>query len=200
MNKHLRERMVSFPDLATVIENIDARLAEAVRGSVPATHRARLAQEKPTKYILVDIGTLRLAIAMEDLSEVGPLPKVTSLPNLPSWIQGVVNVRSEIISVIDLPDFLWQGGADRCDGNRFVILLSRKRKIGLRLDRIVGTVLRLQSETQPLDAFDKKPIDTALFTSGLLIEQQAYFILNVRRLLTTPRLIDYNRAGRPEER
>ena len=192
--------MVSFPDLATVIENIDARLAEAMRGSVPATHRSRLEQEKPTKYILVGIGTLNLAIAMEDLSEVGPLPKVTPLPNLPLWIQGVVNVRSEIISVIDLPGFLRPSVTDICDGNRFMILLSRKQKIGLRLDRIVGTVLRLKTETQRLDSFDKTPIDPALFTSGLLIEQQVYSILNVRRLLTTPRLIDYNRAGWPEER
>lgn len=192
--------MASFPSLAAVIGNIDARLAEVMRGSVPKTQRPGPAQVKPTKYLLVLTGTLHLAIAEEDLSEAGPLPPITPLPNLPPWIQGIVNIRGEIISVIDLPGFLTQNGRGRCAGQRVVVLLHSTRKIGIRLDRIVGRVSGSNTVTQPLELFAQNPMLISWFTSGLLVENQVYFLLNVRKLLTAHRLIDYNRADCPEER
>jgi purine-binding chemotaxis protein CheW len=191
--------MPSFPGLAAVIENIDTRLVEVLRGSVTINDRPGPEQERPTKYILGVIGTLHLAIAKDDLSEVGQLPALVSLPNLPAWIQGIVNIRGEIISVIDLPGFLRLGGRDKCVGHRLVVLSYNNRKIGIRLDRIVGAVSHLRTGINPIDYLDTNPCDTPLFTSGLLIEKQVYTLLDVQRLLTAPCLIDYNRAGWPRE-
>jgi purine-binding chemotaxis protein CheW len=187
--------MPSLPDLYTLIKNIDAELSEVMRSSVPTDQKTIPEQEKLTKYILVSTGILHLAIAIDDLSEVGPLPPVTFLPNLPAWIQGIVNIRSEIISVIDFAEFLKLTDQKECAGNRFVVLQHKKQKIGIRLDRIVGTVSRAASDAKPLDYINKNPMDTSLFSAGLRVEDKLYFILNVRRFLTAPKLIDFNRAG-----
>lgn len=186
--------MASFPDLFKLIRHIDEQLAEASADTDALMLSPKSIPEKLTKYVLVGAGNFHLAVALEDLAEVGPLPTITFLPNLPPWIQGIVNIRSEIISVIDLPAFLGlteKGGA----GGRFVVLRHRKLKIGVRLDSIVGTVGRFASDVKPLEAFDGARLDKSLFHSGLLVEKQFYFILNVRNLLTAPRLVDYNRAG-----
>ncbi len=183
--------MSSLPDLYTLIQNIDAELSVVMSDSGSANLQFVPVQEKLTKYILVATGSLHLAIAIDDLSEVGPLPAITFLPNLPEWIQGVVNVRSEIISVIDLGGFLKLSGRGVCAGNRFVVLRHRKQKIGIRLDRIVSTVSRAATESKPLDFFDNTPMDTSLFTAGLLVENTLYYILNVRKFLTAPSLIDF---------
>ena len=183
--------MSSFPDLYTLIHAIDTELTEAMRSPGSAHQQFVPVQEKLTKYVLVATGTLHLAIAIDDLSEVGPLPAITILPNLPPWIQGIVNVRSEIVSVIDLAGFLKLGNRDVCVGNRFVVLQYRKQKIGIRLDRIVGTVSRAATETKPLDYFDSNQMEKALFAAGLLVENTLYYILNVRRFLTAPSLIDF---------
>ncbi|OGR17037.1 MAG: hypothetical protein A2X81_01605 [Desulfobacterales bacterium GWB2_56_26] len=186
--------MSSFPDLFNLIRHIDEQLTEAAADSAALMQTPKSIPEKLTKYILVGAGNLHLAIAIEDMAEVGPLPAITFLPNLPAWIQGIVNIRSEIISVVDLPVFLGlaeTGGA----GSRFVVLHQRKLKVGIRLDSIIGTVGRFASDIKPLDAFDGNRLDKSLFHSGLLVEKRFYFILNVRKLLTAPRLVDYNRAG-----
>lgn len=187
--------MSILPDLYTLIQNIDTELLEVMRSSVPANQQSIPEQEKLTKYILVSTGTLHLAIAIDDLSEVGPLPAITFLPNLPQWIQGIVNIRSEIISVIDFAGFLKLSGQGVCDGNRFVVLKHRKQRIGVRLDRIIGTVSRAATDTKPLDYFDNNPPDISLFTAGLVIENQRYYIFNVRRFLMAPSLLDFNRAS-----
>lgn len=185
--------MASFPDLFNLIRHIDDQLETSTADSA-GERSPKSIPEKLTKFILVTAGSLRLAIAIEDMAEVGPLPTITFLPNLPGWIHGIVNIRSEIISVVDLPVFLGLG-LKAGGGNRFVVLRHGKLKVGVRLDGIVGTIGRFASDIKPLDAFDGDRMDKSLFHSGLLVEKQFYFILNVRKLLTAPRLVDYNRAG-----
>ena len=187
--------MSSLPDLNTLIHDIDTQLAEVVRSSASDIQRVVPEQEKLTKYILVAIGSLHLAIEIDDLSEVGPLPAITFLPNLPLWIQGIVNVRSEIISVVDFAGFLKLRDQDVCVGNRFVVLQHKKQKIGIRLDRIIVTVSRTATDSKPIDFIDKNAMDTALFTAGMPVDNTLYYILNVRKFLTAPRLIDFKRAG-----
>ncbi len=183
--------MSSSPDLYTLIEKIDSELLEVMHGSGAAIIDETVTQEKLRKYILVAVGTLHLAVVIEDLSEVGPLPTITFLPNLPVWIQGIVNIRGEIISVIDLAGFLQLRDQAGCVGNRFVVVQYRKQKIGIRLDRIVGTVSRADADTRPLDFYKNDSMDSSFFPAGLLVDNTLYHILNVRRFLTAPRLIDF---------
>jgi purine-binding chemotaxis protein CheW len=185
--------MATFPDLYSLIQGIDGELDEALRRA-PQTERRQVPEaEMPRKYILVTTGSLNLAIAIDDLAEVGPLPALTFLPNLPSWIQGIVNIRGEIVSVIDLTGFLGLPGAVKAEGPRLVVVRHEKMKVGIRLDRIVGTVSRTASETSPLERHRDDVRDALPFIAGISMEGSLYAILNVRSFLTAPRLIDFNR-------
>lgn len=187
--------MASFPDLYRLIERIDSDLEEALQLAPPVEQRLVAEEEIPRKYILVATGSLNLAIAIDDLAEVGPLPAITFLPNLPSWIQGIINVRGEIVSVIDLPGFLGLAGATRSEGSRLVVVRHEKIKVGIRLDRIGGTVSRTVAETKALQGYPGDAVDASLFVAGIPLENTLYSILNVRSFLTAPRLLDYNRPA-----
>jgi purine-binding chemotaxis protein CheW len=180
-------------DLENLILNIDEQLADVTDTAALVEQQAAAEREEVDRYLLVGIAALHLAIAIDDLSEVGPFPTLTLLPNLPSWIQGIVNIRSEIVSVIDFGGFLNIAGRGLCDGNRLVTLRHKKRKIGIRVDRIIGTVSKSLSETQPLDPVEKKSVDASLFSSSLFIDKNFYYILNVPRFLSASRLVDYNK-------
>lgn len=186
--------MSTASERKNLIRPIDTQPVEALTARLPAADL-----EEMKRYVLVAIGALHLAIAIDDLVEVGPLPAITALPNLPAWILGIVNIRSEIVSMIDFGNFL--GGTDRaiCNGNRFAVLRHKQLKIGLRLDRIVGTVNKADSEKQPLDAVDKKNLDTDLFTAGLPADKNFYYILSVSRFLSSSRLVGYNHTGNKDE-
>lgn len=196
--------MSSAREVETLIRDIrhfDAQPIEvmdrkAMSARQMAADREEITRYKITRYILVEIGALHLAIAIDDLAEVGPLPPITALPNLPAWILGIANIRSEIVSIVDFGGFL--GIADRalCQGNRFAVLRHKKLKIGLRLDRIVGTVSKADSEKQPLDAVDKKSMHAGLFIAALPADKNLYYILSVSRLLSSSRLVDYSHTGK----
>lgn len=184
--------MSSAHELKNLQRHIDPQPVEIMDEEVMTASQPAVDREEMNRYILVEIGALHLAIAIDDLAEVGPLPTITALPNLPAWILGIVNIRSEIVSIVDIVGFL--GITDRaiCKGNRFAVLRHKKQKIGLRLDRIIGTVNKAVSEKQSLDAVDRNSLDTGLFASGLLVDKRLYYILSVRRFLSAPRLVNYN--------
>lgn len=52
------------------------------------------------------VGGLRVVCAMDEISEVLKVPRVTALPGVKSWILGVANVRGRLIPVIDLHEYL----------------------------------------------------------------------------------------------
>ncbi len=54
------------------------------------------------RYIQFDLGNERYAIKLLSVKEVIPLPETTSLPNSPSHYIGIMNLRGQIISIIDL--------------------------------------------------------------------------------------------------
>ncbi len=187
--------MLSVLDLQNHIQNIDEQLAEVTDRAARVARQAAADREELVRYILVGIGAVHLAIAIEDLSEVGPLPAITFLPNLPPWIQGVVNIRSEIVSVIDFGGFLNVPGRGQCEGNRLAVLRHKNVKIGIRVDRVIGTVHKAPSETKSLDSLDKNLPDISLFSSGVYVEKNFFYVLNVPKFLTAPRLINYNSQG-----
>lgn len=54
------------------------------------------------RFIQFDLGTESYGIQLLMVKEVIPLPETTPLPNSPSHYVGIMNLRGQIISVVDL--------------------------------------------------------------------------------------------------
>lgn len=54
------------------------------------------------KYLVFKLGHERFGIALSSVKEVIGLTEITEVPQVPSFFQGLINLRGKIISVIDL--------------------------------------------------------------------------------------------------
>lgn len=99
-------------------------------------------------------------VEMADISEVLPLPKLTAVPFTKPWFRGVVNVRGNLYSVVDLASyessgsdasaglgqlaspFATSGGAGKASGdaNNRVLLVAERFAFNaaLLVDRVLG--------------------------------------------------------------
>lgn len=183
--------MKSFPDLKELIAGIDSRL-EGLGDSVSLVLQAGAEAPDPVvKYVLVAVGKRHLALPIDNLAEVSSLPKVTSLPNLPDWIRGIMNIRSEIISLIDFSGFLGEGLAVREESRKLVVLRRGKMKVGIAVRAIVGTVTKSVKEVLPQDRDFDNPLAGEIFLSSILVDGSSYAILDAEKFLEHPRLVDY---------
>jgi purine-binding chemotaxis protein CheW len=92
------------------------------------------------------------AVALEELGEVLPFEHCVPVPGAPSPFRGVINLRGEIRTVVDLRCLLLNSESEDGDAS-FVLMLRRPgREIGLRVDRIEGLrQIRLEEFTLPVE-------------------------------------------------
>ena len=183
--------MTKFPDLKDLIQGIDASL-DSVAESEENRAFGSIAPEPMAKYILVSIGARSLAIAIDSMAEVGSVPPVTFLPNLPGWIKGIMNIRSEIISMIDFTGFLEEEQGRTRRDKKLVVLRNEKMKVGISVDTIVGTVTKFVREIAPSDLSSESVLAQALFGQQLTVDGKPYAILDVDAFLSHPKLIHFS--------
>jgi len=78
------------------------------------------------------------AFELHHIREVLPLRELTPLPGVPPFILGVIHLRGEIFSIMDLKRFFELPFRGLTDLNRVIILASRTMAFGVLADGIIG--------------------------------------------------------------
>ena len=91
----------------------------------------------------------RYAVASEHVREVYPLEEITPLPGTPPFVLGIVNLRSEILSVIDIKKFFDLPEKGLTDLNKVIVLESGDMVFGIVADTIGGVRRILRADIQP---------------------------------------------------
>jgi len=80
------------------------------------------------------------AIELHYIREVYPLKDLTSLPCTPAFVSGIINVRSQIVSIIDLKKFFDLPEHDSDTKKRVIILHNNQMEFGILADEIEGVL------------------------------------------------------------
>jgi purine-binding chemotaxis protein CheW len=70
--------------------------------------------------------------------EIYPLKELTPLPCTPPFVLGLINVRGQILSVIDIKKFFDLPDKGLTDLNKVIIVYTDKMELGILADAIVG--------------------------------------------------------------
>ena len=82
----------------------------------------------------------RYAVESSYVREVYPLKELTPLPCTPSFVVGIINVRGEILSVIDIKKFFDLPEKGLTDLNKVIIVQANEpeMELGILADAIIG--------------------------------------------------------------
>jgi purine-binding chemotaxis protein CheW len=81
--------------------------------------------------------------------DIHPLTNLTPLPCTPAFVLGIVNLRGEIVSVIDLKKFFDLPEKGITDLNKVVVLQSATMRFGVLADAVLGVRRVPVAEIQP---------------------------------------------------
>ncbi len=184
-----KRQSVAPPSLDRLVQEIDDILAEAADPQALQLGSTLLAgmehSEKGDSYILVAIGSGRLAVSLEDVVEVGDLPAVTWLPNVPDWVLGIINVRGEIVSVVDLPRFLnWPVDSSLRRG-RMIILQHRGVKAAVQIESVLGMYRKTEQSEMVSGGPRLLGKNIEALPHGLTIDEQVFYVLDCRAMMTS---------------
>jgi len=89
------------------------------------------------------------AIESSLVREICPIRDITLLPGAPSFVLGIINVRGQIISVIDIKKFFNLPEKGLTDLNKVIRIHNGEMEIGILADLITGARSIPLSEIQP---------------------------------------------------
>lgn len=119
------------------------------------------------------------------VSEVLFLREITQIPGVPSFVMGVVDFRSKILSVINLKLLFNLREMGLSELNQVIVLSNGKQYFGVVVDSISGIrEIDLSTVSQPLINLESRETE---FISGILPD--GLILLNAQKMLTSSILI-----------
>ena len=182
-------------------EDVMRRLGEGARnetsrGAADSTRRAE------QTFLVFRLGKDEFGLPIEAVDEVGEVPqKIARLPKTPKFLEGVVNLRGDVLPVVDQRRRFDMPAADELERRRLVVVRTERHRAGLIVDG-VSDVLRV-----PKDSVEPPPDLTeriARLVRGVINldeSQRIVLVLDPSELLTPAeqeRLDAFQRASRED--
>lgn len=135
------------------------------------------------KYMLFNIGDEVYGIGIEHVTEIIEIQKITDVPDMPSFVKGVINLRGRVIPVMDLR--LRFAMEERAYDDRTCIIIVNVERVALGF--IVDTVAEVQdipeSEIEPAPNF-RGDTEKERYISGLgKVGDEIKILLDINRIL-----------------
>ncbi len=102
-----------------------------------------------SQLIVFRLGDEEYGLQIGQIKEVVPTPHITRLPQTPSYVKGVANIRGNIIAVVDLEEkFGLKQQTDEAANNYTLVVESDAVKMGVLVRELPNTLNVKQSQIE----------------------------------------------------
>jgi purine-binding chemotaxis protein CheW len=144
--------------------------------------------EQNIKCVVIKLHNEQFGIDIHQVRSIERLQSITVIPQTPSYVKGIVNLRGNVIPVIDLCQRLSMESSSYTDQTRLVVVTVKEIDVGLIVDAAneVMDISREQIQPTPTITQDKK----INFLYGIAkLENQILILLDVEKLLSNDDVI-----------
>ncbi len=130
------------------------------------------------------IGGEEFGVDILKVQEINRMLAITKVPNAPTFVEGVVNLRGKIIPVVNLRKRLKLPVIDHNDKTRIIVVELEENTVGFIVDE-VKEVLRIpKSITEPAPSM-VAGIKTDYITAVGKLEDRLLILLDLEKVLST---------------
>ena len=133
------------------------------------------------KYISFNLNNDYYCIALDYVKEVLKDTSITNVPGTPDFISGIMNLRGDYITVINLKKFLALPEGEQSDKNPVVIVKCNELKLALLIDKI-NELFDFQ-ESAPAELPD------SYYANEFIYNKTLYTVLNIEKITADKRII-----------
>ena len=138
------------------------------------------------QYIGFKLSNSEFTLPILKVREIINTPSITSLPQSPHYVKGIINLRGDIVPIVDLKAQVStkKGGEDEGGGGKIIVITNRNTTFGILVDSITSVINIDESDIEPPeglmnDAVMDRVEGVAKFDDRLVI------------LLDTDKLVDH---------
>ena len=139
------------------------------------------------KYLTFALGREEYGLAILKVREIIGFMEITAVPRTPSYVRGVINLRGQVIAVVDLRAKFGMSRAERTEQTCIIVVEisreGRKLSTGIIVDK-VSEVLSIKDESiEEAPAFGGS-VDTGFILGMGKIGSSVKILLDIDKVLT----------------
>lgn len=156
-------------------------------------------EEKETRtdvqeFLTFTLGDEHYALDIMSVKEIRGYESVTRIANAPPFIKGVINLRGDIVPIVDLR-IKFQVGETRYDEFTIVIVIQiHERMVGIVVDGVSDVISLSKEERRPPPEFGVG-FDSRFLVGLAKIEERMVILVNIEALVNSEELA----LAEPEE-
>ena len=135
------------------------------------------------QIITFKVGKEEFSISILQVQEIIRITEVTSVPNSPPFVEGVINLRGNVIPVIDSRKRFGLPEAERTEASRIIVVESDGKIVGLIVDSVTE-VLQLSRSTVVPPPDIVGGVDSDYVEGVGKYDDRLVILLNLAKLLT----------------
>ena len=147
-------------------------------------HRATT-DTKELIFLVFRLGDDEYGLPIDTVVEVARVPEqITRVPKTPKFLEGIINLRGEVLPVVDQRRRFDMPPRDKTEGQRLIVVTTERHRAGLIVDG-VSDVLR--SRTDAVEPAPELTNETSRLVRGVInleASNRIVLILNATELLT----------------
>lgn len=140
-HQKLRDRFVDIELNSEQIQEVLIKRAASLAKTDEQIDESRTTRQ----YVTFNLAGERYAVDVAFVEEIQPLKELTIIPCTPVFVVGAVNVRGNILPVIDIKNFFGIPGSDKAAGGKVLVMQIGDMRLGILADS-VEEVLDLADE------------------------------------------------------
>jgi len=146
------------------------------------------------------VGDEEYGFELQHVKEVIRMREVTWLPETPSYVQGIVNLRGQVIPIIDLREKFGLPSTETTAETRVIVVEVEGSAVGMVVDSASQVVRLPENQFEPPPAVLSKASQAYITAVGKQGDK-LITLLDVRRLLKAVgmQIATQDLKGRPEE-
>lgn len=101
----------------------------------------KISESRSLQIVVFKLGNEEYGLHIDQIKEVVITPNITRMPQTPSYVKGVANIRGNVIAIFDLEDRFSLARTIQTRGSKYTLVVeSEDVKMGLLVSEVPNTV------------------------------------------------------------
>jgi len=147
------------------------------------------AVNRETQLVAFHVGREDFGVDVRKVDGVISMVDITRMPRAPHFVEGIINLRGQIVAVVDLALRLGIEGAQRGPATRIVVVEAQEVKVGLIVES--PEVINVNADTvEASPMLASSEVNTSFIKGIVKLEDRLLILLDVDKVLSDRELSD----------
>jgi purine-binding chemotaxis protein CheW len=128
------------------------------------------------------VGHMLLGVDIRVVQEINRQSEITQVPHAPAYVRGVINLRGDVATVVDLRTILGLPTSEASRQSRNLIVHHQGEAIGLLVDRISDILTIREDEISPPPT-NVDGVDGRLMSGVCALDSEIVVLLDIDQVL-----------------